>query len=89
MSAKLPLERLRVVELSHMVMGPTCGLVLADLGADVIKVERMPEEAMARRYASMYPIAARLWCSMTCWAGASMSSSATSRAHSRFIVMAW
>jgi crotonobetainyl-CoA:carnitine CoA-transferase CaiB-like acyl-CoA transferase len=35
----LPLEGLRVVEFSHMVMGPTCGLVLADLGAEVIKVE--------------------------------------------------
>src|SRR6185503_2632149 len=35
----LPLEGIRVVECSHMVMGPTCGLVLADLGAEVIKVE--------------------------------------------------
>ena len=35
----LPLEGLRVVEFSHMVMGPACGLVLADLGAEVIKVE--------------------------------------------------
>jgi crotonobetainyl-CoA:carnitine CoA-transferase CaiB-like acyl-CoA transferase len=35
----LPLEGLRVVEFSHMVMGPSCGLVLADLGAEVIKVE--------------------------------------------------
>jgi crotonobetainyl-CoA:carnitine CoA-transferase CaiB-like acyl-CoA transferase len=35
----LPLEGLVVVEFTHMVMGPTCGMVLADLGADVIKVE--------------------------------------------------
>lgn len=34
-----PLEGLRVVEFSQMVMGPSCGLILADLGADVIKVE--------------------------------------------------
>jgi len=33
------LAGIRVVEFSHMVMGPTCGMVLADLGAEVIKVE--------------------------------------------------
>src|SRR6266850_222202 len=35
----LPLEGVRVVEFAHMVMGPSCGLMLADLGAEVIKVE--------------------------------------------------
>src|SRR3990167_6550481 len=35
----LPYEGVRVVEFAHMVMGPSCGLVLADLGAEVIKVE--------------------------------------------------
>ena len=40
MSARsLPLAGLRVVEFTHMVMGPTCGMILADLGAEVIKVE--------------------------------------------------
>ncbi|MBX3638103.1 MAG: CoA transferase [Rubrivivax sp.] len=37
--APQPLAGLKVVEFSHMVMGPTCGMMLADLGADVIKVE--------------------------------------------------
>jgi crotonobetainyl-CoA:carnitine CoA-transferase CaiB-like acyl-CoA transferase len=34
-----PYAGIRVVEFTHMVMGPTCGMVLADLGAEVIKVE--------------------------------------------------
>src|SRR6185503_4018162 len=38
-STMLPLEGVRVVEFAHMVMGPSCGLVLADLGAEVIKIE--------------------------------------------------
>jgi crotonobetainyl-CoA:carnitine CoA-transferase CaiB-like acyl-CoA transferase len=35
----LPLSGVRVVEMTHMVMGPTCGMILAQLGAEVIKVE--------------------------------------------------
>ncbi len=35
----LPYAGLRMVEFTHMVMGPTCGMVFADLGAEVIKVE--------------------------------------------------
>lgn len=35
----LPLAGIRVLEFSHMVMGPTCGMILADLGAEVVKVE--------------------------------------------------
>lgn len=35
----LPLAGLKVVEFTHMIMGPTCGLILADLGAEVVKVE--------------------------------------------------
>ena len=37
--APQPLAGLRVVEFTHMVMGPTCGMMLADMGAEVIKVE--------------------------------------------------
>src|SRR6476646_1209225 len=36
---ELPLDGVRVVEMTHMVMGPTCGMILAQLGAEVIKVE--------------------------------------------------
>jgi hypothetical protein len=38
-NAPAQLAGLRVVEFTHMVMGPTCGMVLADMGAEVIKVE--------------------------------------------------
>jgi crotonobetainyl-CoA:carnitine CoA-transferase CaiB-like acyl-CoA transferase len=49
MTGKLPLDGIRVVEFTHMVMGPTCGMVLADLGADVIKVEPTPKGDNTRR----------------------------------------
>src|SRR5258707_7875735 len=39
MDKKLPLAGIRVVEFVHVIMGPSCGLVLGDLGAEVIKVE--------------------------------------------------
>ena len=38
-NARLPLYVVRGVEFTHMIMGPTCGMILADLGAEVIKVE--------------------------------------------------
>ena len=44
----LPLAGVRVVELAHMVMGPTCGLILADLGAHVIKVEPLQGDSTRR-----------------------------------------
>jgi crotonobetainyl-CoA:carnitine CoA-transferase CaiB-like acyl-CoA transferase len=48
MGAK-PLEGLRVLEFSHTVMGPTAGLLFAELGADVIKVEPAPDGDRTRR----------------------------------------
>ncbi len=45
-----PLEGIRVVELSHMIMGPSCGMFLGFLGAEVIKVE--PPEGDKTRYLS-------------------------------------
>ena len=39
MDKTLPYAGIRVVEFTHMVMGPTCGMILGDLGAEVIKVE--------------------------------------------------
>ena len=46
---KLPLDGIRVLEMGHTVMGPTCGLVLADMGAEVIKIERAPQGDDTRR----------------------------------------
>ncbi len=44
-----PLKGTRVVELAHIMAGPVCGLMLADMGADVVKVEKMPGGDDTRR----------------------------------------
>jgi crotonobetainyl-CoA:carnitine CoA-transferase CaiB-like acyl-CoA transferase len=44
----LPLRGIRVVELTHMVMGPTCGMILGDLGAEVVKVEPLRGDGTRR-----------------------------------------
>jgi crotonobetainyl-CoA:carnitine CoA-transferase CaiB-like acyl-CoA transferase len=45
---QLPLAGVRVVEFTHMVMGPTCGMILADLGAEVIKIEPLKGDSTRR-----------------------------------------
>jgi crotonobetainyl-CoA:carnitine CoA-transferase CaiB-like acyl-CoA transferase len=58
-SRPLPYEGLRVVEFTHMVMGPTCGMVLADLGAEVIKIEPIAGDNTRRLLgggAGFYPL---------------------------------
>ena len=52
MSQPLPLEGVKVVEFCHVVMGPTCGLVLADMGAEVIKVEPLEGDHTRKLVAS-------------------------------------
>jgi len=48
---KGPLEGIKVVELAQIMAGPTCGMLLADMGADVIKVEKLPGGDDTRAYA--------------------------------------
>jgi len=55
----LPLSGIRVLEFTHMVMGPTCGMVLGDMGADVIKVEPLAGDSTRKLLgvgAGFYPL---------------------------------
>jgi crotonobetainyl-CoA:carnitine CoA-transferase CaiB-like acyl-CoA transferase len=49
MTSPTPLAGLRVLEFTHMIMGPAVGMALADLGAEVIKVEPAPDGDSTRR----------------------------------------
>jgi len=58
-SKPLPLSGTRVVEFTHMVMGPTCGMVLGDMGADVVKVEPLAGDSTRKLLgvgAGFYPL---------------------------------
>ncbi|MEL6520722.1 MAG: CoA transferase, partial [Pseudomonadota bacterium] len=49
MTRKGPLTGMKVIELAHIMAGPACGMMLADMGADVIKVEK-PDGDDSRRF---------------------------------------
>lgn len=49
-TSKGPLEGVKVLELCQVMAGPTCGMLLADLGADVVKVEKLPGGDDTRAY---------------------------------------
>ena len=50
MASAPPLDGITVIELAHIMAGPVCGLMLADMGADVIKVEKVPGGDDSRRF---------------------------------------
>ena len=45
--SEIPLKGLKVLEFTHTIMGPTAGLLFAELGADVIKIEPSPTAALS------------------------------------------
>lgn len=50
-----PLQGMKVIELAHIMSGPVCGMMLADMGADVIKVEKVPDGDDSRRFSPILP----------------------------------
>src|SRR5688572_33169552 len=46
----LPLEGMKVLDLSNIMAGPYCTMVLGDMGAEVVKVENFPEGDGSRRF---------------------------------------
>jgi crotonobetainyl-CoA:carnitine CoA-transferase CaiB-like acyl-CoA transferase len=60
-----PLAGLKVVELAHIMAGPVCGLMLADLGAEVVKVEKLPGGDDSRRF--LPPEIEGEPCCAACW----------------------
>src|ERR1700704_4179197 len=50
-----PLAGIKVIEIAMAMAGPFCGMMLADYGADVIKIERTGEGDESRRWAPFFP----------------------------------
>ena len=54
-----PLAGIKVLEFSHTVMGPTAGLIFAELGADVVKIEPAPMVTVRADSAGSAPVSSR------------------------------
>jgi crotonobetainyl-CoA:carnitine CoA-transferase CaiB-like acyl-CoA transferase len=54
------LAGIKVIEIAMAMAGPFCGMMLADYGADVIKIERLGEGDESRRWAPFFPATCRI-----------------------------